>query len=979
MKRHIRYAAYGMRSALFWTALGCLLSAGLASAKFQPASAARSGASPQKRIQRVRPSLAAPLAAKAQSDPRFTSFESGSALEIRDGQLSCREATEDELQALRRNHGQRLRVLRDEAVAPNATEQAQPGLKLILRGTPQFNQFPEAKAAFLRAARAWESLIQNPITVVIDVDFGPTFFGEPFPEDVGGLTDGQTLIGHDFYSEIRAALISSAGSPQEAALYNALPADHLPTNQGPAREMIFTSANLRALGEIRPVADPEHEPANWGPPPRIGFNSAVPYDFDPGDGIKPKRADFTAVAIHEIGHALGFDSEVGRKELRFDLPPTPALLDIFRFRPGVTSETFGTALRILSSGGEQVFFGGGAELPLSTGRNDASGGDLRQPGHWKDYFLTRRYMGVMDPITFRGYRYEMTANDLEAFERIGYRVNSLPNPREADLKLDDGTVEDGSLYDGLIVVNRLTPPSYPAILRKLRIMVPLFQDTLNPTGKPITLWIAAGNDANGEPPTGDKFTRIETTIPSAGNEMFLEFSIPNGPTINAGDFYVGYQAPSPHMGAGFALDNSAVAENRSFYSIDNGATFAHTAENGDPPANAMIRAVVAIGGPEPTPTPTPVPTPMPTPSPVNVALTSGVAQDGYIDKWGPLSGYANGTQYTIQVPSGATQLKIDVDANTDLDFFGRRGARVAIEGGYVTYDFKVETDEYHETLILTPTSAPALRAGVYYLMLLNYGPGPSTFKITATVTPGTTPAGNLANVSAANFRGGELASDMIVAAFGEGLATGVAVATDFQLPTTLLGTTVKVTDSQGVQRAALLLFVSPTQINYLMPVYTALGPATVTVTSGAGAISTGATQIVAVAPGLFTANGDGQGAPAAYVLRFRSGVDMGLEPVVEYDAEQRRFAPRPIDLGEATDQVFLVLYGVGIRNRQSLNGVSLNIGGVVAPPQYAGTSTFPGVDQINALLPRSLIGRGELDLVLVVDGKTANTVKINIK
>ena len=42
-------------------------------------------------------------------------------------------------------------------------------------------------------------------------------------------------------------------------------------------------------------------------------------------------------------------------------------------------------------------------------------------------------------------------------------------------------------------------------------------------------------------------------------------------------------------------------------------------------------------------------------------------------------------------------------------------------------------------------------------------------------------------------------------------------------------------------------------------------------------------------------------------------------------------------------------------------------------------STYPGLDQINAALPRSLIGRGEMDLVLMVDGKTANTVKINIK
>jgi uncharacterized protein (TIGR03437 family) len=38
-----------------------------------------------------------------------------------------------------------------------------------------------------------------------------------------------------------------------------------------------------------------------------------------------------------------------------------------------------------------------------------------------------------------------------------------------------------------------------------------------------------------------------------------------------------------------------------------------------------------------------------------------------------------------------------------------------------------------------------------------------------------------------------------------------------------------------------------------------------------------------------------------------------------------------------------------------------------------------GLDQANVRLPRNLIGRGEVDVALVVDGKTANTVRIGIK
>src|SRR5581483_1471848 len=141
------------------------------------------------------------------------------------------------------------------------------------------------------------------------------------------------------------------------------------------------SAIFRALGLIAPVADPAAEAATLGPPPSIGFNSAFLFDFDPSDGITPGTVDFDAVAVHEMGHALGFISNAGSLELDPRDHLSLSALDLLRFRPGVTPAAFPSALRIQSSGGAQVFDAGGQERALSTGRPDASGGDGRQASH----------------------------------------------------------------------------------------------------------------------------------------------------------------------------------------------------------------------------------------------------------------------------------------------------------------------------------------------------------------------------------------------------------------------------------------------------------------------------------------------------------------------------------------------------------------------------------------------------------------------
>lgn len=238
----------------------------------------------------------------------------------------------------------------------------------------------------------------------------------------------------------------------------------------------------------------------------------------------------------------------------------------------------------------------------------------------------------------------------------------------------------------------------------------------------------------------------------------------------------------------------------------------------------------------------------------------------------------------------------------------------------------------------------------------------------------------IANTSAANYRGVELASESIIAAFGVRLATSTAAATAAPLPTSLAETAVRVRDSAGVERLAPLFFVSDGQVNYQMPPGTALGNAIVTIANGDNIISSGVARIVDVAPGLFTANGSGQGLPAATAQRIRNNTTIAYEPVARFDAQQNGFVPVPIDLGPEGDLIILNLYGTGFRYRSALSAVSVKIGGVDVMINYAGPQLqLVGLDQINAFIPRSMAGRGDVDVVVTVDGKTANTTRIAFK
>jgi uncharacterized protein (TIGR03437 family) len=238
----------------------------------------------------------------------------------------------------------------------------------------------------------------------------------------------------------------------------------------------------------------------------------------------------------------------------------------------------------------------------------------------------------------------------------------------------------------------------------------------------------------------------------------------------------------------------------------------------------------------------------------------------------------------------------------------------------------------------------------------------------------------LATASAASFSSASLAVESIAAAFGSGFADRTEVATELPLPVSLAGARVVVTDNAGIERDAPLFFVSPGQINFQVPAGTMPGPATVTVLSESGRVSAGAATIAQVSPGIFAANSDGRGVPAAVLLRVRADGSQSYEPVAQYDEATKRFTALPIDMTAPNEELYLIVFCTGLRYRSMLSAVSAQIGGANVQALYAGPQgSLAGLDQLNLRLPRSLAGRGEVDLAVRVNGAAANTMKIAVK
>jgi uncharacterized protein (TIGR03437 family) len=223
--------------------------------------------------------------------------------------------------------------------------------------------------------------------------------------------------------------------------------------------------------------------------------------------------------------------------------------------------------------------------------------------------------------------------------------------------------------------------------------------------------------------------------------------------------------------------------------------------------------------------------------------------------------------------------------------------------------------------------------------------------------------------------------DSLAAVVGQDLSSQTA-AGSAPYPTSLGGISLQVVDSAGAVRVAQLLYVSPTQINFLVPPGTAAGAATLSIPNGSPNPITGTAQIQTVAPAMFTANENGQGVVSAAAYRTVLPTTIAVPiPVFQCLDAPGSCRSVPISLGVDTP-VFVTVMATGLRGRSSDSAVHLTIGGQPVAIQAINAiddgGSAAGIDQLFFPLPLSLRGSGEVDMVVTVDGTTSNTARINV-
>jgi PEP-CTERM motif len=323
-------------------------------------------------------------------------------------------------------------------------------LVIELRDTGGVGVGTNAFAGFTAAARFWEKVLTNNVTVKLNVNFST--LGSNILGSTGSTTNGVGL--QPFVQQLQlsgtTALDAIASANAQSfkpsvdgvgfGAYNALisgpktngsgvqTAGGLVTkldNDG-SRNNDSLSVNTSVLKAIGVAPAYTGANAAIGADGSVSFSDAFSFDFDPTNGVTAGSFDFVGIAIHEIGHALGFRSGVDTYDANTGFTGNlnnftfMTQLDLFRYSAasaalGVNDWQIGGTSYFSIDGGQTAFLNG----LHSTGTRF---GDGRQASHWKDAAQGATQLGIMDPTFGRQQQGIITSLDLAAFDAIGWNV-----------------------------------------------------------------------------------------------------------------------------------------------------------------------------------------------------------------------------------------------------------------------------------------------------------------------------------------------------------------------------------------------------------------------------------------------------------------------------------------------------------------------------------------------------------------------------
>ncbi len=335
----------------------------------------------------------------------------------------------------------RLRSLAASAaiITAFATTPAQ-ALKINLIDTGGVKGSP-AQQGFAIAAKYWESVLTNDAVLNINVGFrplGPGILGStgstlftyvPVSTYYGLLgATGNSALDAQAYANLSPLSATDSLTVKVPDYFNTATFEGVaesgsriaPDDTAISATIALSSANVKALvGGFETVVDAD-----------ISFSSTFAFDFNPTNGISAGSYDFIGVAIHEIGHSLGFLS--GADDFDYSVGggfPTDDYWwgyggDIFRYSaPGVLDWTFNTDSYFSIDGGVTALANG----YFSTGSNY---GDGYQASHWKAPGGCSNFLGIMNPYICNGLTDSVSGLDLAFFDAIGWNtsVDVLANP-----------------------------------------------------------------------------------------------------------------------------------------------------------------------------------------------------------------------------------------------------------------------------------------------------------------------------------------------------------------------------------------------------------------------------------------------------------------------------------------------------------------------------------------------------------------------